>query len=179
MKVSFLLNTVFVVEGKNDRERLAKLGIPYVVITDGSNVSRETLNHLQALEKKHKIVILTDPDGPGHKISAKLLASLTNPELLSVAKADAISKKGVGIEYVSLEILRKLLAEYMQKTYVSASDINYIDLINLNLSGPHSKAKRTHIAETFKLINGSLKTIYPQLLLLDIKLESIIELLNE
>lgn len=179
MKKPNLLNTIFVVEGKNDRERLLKLGIPYVVITDGSNVSRETLRHLQTLEKKHRIVILTDPDGPGHNISAKLQGALNNPFVLCVAKVHATRKNEVGIEHIPLKVLQDLLSEYMQNTYVSSSNITYLDLIKLNLSGPESKAKRAKISAAFNLINGPLKMVYIQLLLLDINYESISELLNE
>lgn len=174
-----LLNMIFVVEGKNDRERLMKLGIPYVVITDGTKVSRETLKHLQILEKKHTIVVLTDPDRAGREISAKLEAALLSPILLNVPKTLVISKKDIGIEYIPLDALRDLLAPYMQNQYVSSSNITYSALLSLKLAGPQSKARRRIMTEAFNLIYGPLKTMYIQLLLLDINYERIEQLLHE
>lgn len=174
-----LLNTIFVVEGKNDAERLSQIGIPYVVITEGNKVSRETIEHLQQLEKKHTIVILTDPDGPGNKISEKLHEKLSSPVILSVPKRLARHKKAIGIEHLDLKALQALCAPYVNSVYETSSNITYVDLINLNLTGPNSRAKRMNIANTLKIPYGPLHKMYKAMLLLDIALATVIRISNE
>jgi len=174
-----LLNTIFVVEGKNDAERLSQIGIPYVVITEGNKVSRETIEHLQQLEKKHTIVILTDPDGPGNKISEKLQENLSSPVILSVPKALARHKKAIGIEHLDLKALQALCAPYVNSAYKTSSNITYLALINLNLTGPGSKVKRMKIAKALGIPYGPLRKMYKAMLLLDITLETVIRINNE
>lgn len=163
-----LIKSIFVVEGKNDREKLLKCGIPYVVITDGYNVSRETVEHLQVLEKKHTIVILTDPDGPGRKISERLQRVLSAPRILLVPKGAANGKKEVGIEYVSLALLQEITAPYTKEKSKTTSDLTYEDLLQYPLSGPGSKETKAKVITHYKLISASLKKLYVQLLLLDV-----------
>ncbi len=174
-----LLNTIFVVEGKNDAERLAQIGIPYVIITEGNKVSRETIEHLQQLEKKHTIVILTDPDGPGNKISEKLQGKLSSPAILSVPKGLARHKKDIGIEHLDIDTLKELCAPYVNSAYKTSSNITYVALINLNLTGPGSKTKRMKITKALGIPYGPLHKMYKAMLLLDITLETVIRINNE
>lgn len=174
-----LLNSVFVVEGKNDYEKLMKCGVPYAVITKGYNVSRETTQHLQSLEKGHTIVILTDPDTPGRKIAKRISESLSNPQVISVPKSLAIGKKEVGIERVPLKDLKEIIKPYTQNEFISHSNVAYLDLIGLGLSGAKSTARKEVIAAHFNLLVAPLKVMHKQILLLNISLEALKESLNE
>lgn len=173
-----LLNCVFVVEGKNDYEKLLKCGVPYAVITKGYNVSRETIKHLQTLEKNHTIILLTDPDGPGKKIADRISATLVSPQIISVQKSVATSKKEVGIERVPLKTLQEIIAPYTQNEFISYSNVTHLDLLALNLSGPQSKDRKKKLIAHFSLLTGPLKTIHKQILLMNIKLDELKECLD-
>ena len=174
-----LLNNIFVVEGKHDAERLTKIGVPYVVITDGTKVSRETSKHLQNLENYHKIIILTDPDKPGAYISLKLSKYLKNPVFIRIPKMHTIKNNSVGIENVPLPVLKESIANYLEESFETSSDITYIELIQLGLMGPGSKAKKLLLNETFHLLNFNLKNTHIQLQLLNISLAEVKEALHE
>lgn len=174
-----LLNTIFVVEGKNDSERFKKLGVPYIVRTDGTKVPRETINHLWALSLKHRIVALTDPDGPGRYISGLLEREILNITVLEIEKKFTTRKEKLGIENMPLPLLNAIITPYIGKEYISKSNVKFSDLVSLNLSGPGSKQRKLIIADKFNLLYGSLKNMYTQILLLDIKLIDLVEALNE
>lgn len=174
-----LINSIFVVEGKNDYEKVLKCGVPYAVITKGYNVSRETVNHLLALEKTHNIVILTDPDGPGRKTAERIKEKIISSHIISVPKSLATGKKEVGIERIPLQELKEIIAPYTGKEFISRSNVTYLDLISLELSGPNSKARKEAIAQRFSLLTGPLKIMHKQILLLNISREDLKDSLNE
>lgn len=174
-----LLNAIFVVEGKTDSERLHKLGVPYIVRTQGSIVSRGTINHLVELSNIHTIVALTDPDGPGQRINEKLKSYIPNLIVLSVDKESTIKKSKIGIAHLELSKLESLIKPYLSKKFTSSSDVLYRDLLRLELTGPHSRHKRELIIKKFNLLGTSLKTMYTQILLLNISLKALEETINE
>lgn len=174
-----LLNTIFVVEGKNDGERLHKIGVPYIVRTEGTKVPRETINHLRALSNKHQVVLLTDPDGPGKYISDLIIKEIPESMLLKIDKKNAIKGNTVGVENISLPNLKALIAPYLNYTYNTASSLQFSDLLALNLTGPNSKDNKIKLAHKFNLLNGSLKNMYIQMLLLDLNINDLAEALYE
>ena len=60
------MKNIIVVEGYHDE---AKIKAVYpnldVVVTNGSEISKETLNLIKKLSEDNEIVIFTDPDYPG------------------------------------------------------------------------------------------------------------------
>ena len=73
MKVKY--PNVIVVEGKMDKDLLQSFLDADIITTNGSEVSRETIEYIRALSKTRTIVVLTDPDAPG-KRTARLRDSL-------------------------------------------------------------------------------------------------------
>lgn len=58
----------YVVEGVTDEDKLKKAGCKYVIRTGGVFIQDDIINLIKMTSKVRKIVILTDPDGPGEKI---------------------------------------------------------------------------------------------------------------
>ena len=63
-----IINAIIVVEGKSDVQFLESFIDARFVITNGSDVPRETIEYLKELSKNNKIIVLTDPDSPGKRI---------------------------------------------------------------------------------------------------------------
>ena len=63
-----IVKPVIVVEGTSDVNKLSLLVDADYVVTNGSEVSRETLRYIKELSKTRQIIILTDPDYPGERI---------------------------------------------------------------------------------------------------------------
>ena len=59
---------VIVVEGQSDVNKLRLLIDADYVITNGSEISRETIEYIKTLSLTRRIIILTDPDYPGMRI---------------------------------------------------------------------------------------------------------------
>lgn len=179
MKRKTLLDCIFVVEGKSDGERLKKLNVPYLVRTEGLKVPRETIKHLQALAKIHTIVVLVDPDSPGEKIKEKLLEAVPALKVIKINKREAIKKGTVGVENVKLDTLQKYIAPYLIKEFTTTSDISYINLLDLGLSGRGSYDRKLKLVQKFNLLVAPLKNMYIQLQLLNINYNDIKEALSE
>ena len=62
------IEPLLVVEGATDVAFLQSFLDADFVITNGSEVSRETIDYLKAVKKSREIVVLTDPDFPGQRI---------------------------------------------------------------------------------------------------------------
>lgn len=174
-----LLNAIFVVEGKNDSDKLQKLGVSYVVTTEGTKVPRETINHLIALESKHKIIILTDPDKPGQKIAEKLVKHLMKPVNIKLTRTETAKKGTIGVENMTMVRLEEIIKPYLKEEYVSNSDVSYFDLVKLGLNGPDSQSKRVKLTKKQPLIYSTLKKMFVQILLLDLSLQDIKEALDD
>lgn len=174
-----LLNTIFVVEGHHDAEKLKKAGASYVVITEGTKVPRETMNHLKALEMNHTIAILTDPDKPGRYIEEKLMNFLSQPIMLRIPKKETVAKNRVGVENAKVTVLHDLIAPYLTSAFVTTSDITYQDLLLLGLMGEGSANKKEKLYSKLPLIQMPMKGILTQLHLLNISLKELKEIFHE
>jgi ribonuclease M5 len=59
---------LIVVEGKTDKDLIASFLDADVVTTNGSEVSRETIDFIKKAAELRTVVVLTDPDAPGKRI---------------------------------------------------------------------------------------------------------------
>ena len=78
------MNDVIVVEGLHDEIKIKSVyPDAFCVITNGSEISDETLRYIKKLSESHNIIIFTDPDSPGERIRNKVPESLRNSTLTS------------------------------------------------------------------------------------------------
>ena len=59
---------LIVVEGKTDKDLIDSFLDCDIITTNGSDVSRETINFIKEAATKRKVIVLTDPDAPGSRI---------------------------------------------------------------------------------------------------------------
>ena len=59
---------VIVVEGKSDVTFLQEFVDAIFVTTNGSEISKETIEYIKELKKNNRVIVLTDPDSPGNRI---------------------------------------------------------------------------------------------------------------
>ena len=99
---------IIVVEGTHDVDKVLK-AIPDAncVITNGSEISNDTINYLKELSKNNNIIVFTDPDSPGEKIRKTIDENISNCKHAFLRKKDCISNnhKKVGIEHASKEAI--------------------------------------------------------------------------
>lgn len=104
-----MIKQIIVVEGKNDTKRLKSFFDVETIETHGMGLGKQTVELIRAANEKRGVILFLDPDAPGEKIRKKLNEAI--PGLLNafVMKEDARTKKKVGIEHASKEVLQEAL----------------------------------------------------------------------
>jgi len=173
------IKEVIIVEGKNDTKKLKSFFDVETIETHGLGLKKETIELIKEINKKRGIILFLDPDTPGEKIRKRLNDEIPNLKNAFVLKEDARTKKKVGVEHASKEILEEALSNLI--TYTNNKDsISKEDFINLGLNGTdESSYKRDILSKEFHLGKCNAKTMFKRLNMLNIKKEDIEKVLNK
>lgn len=163
---------VIVVEGKNDKNKLQSIFKNIdIVITNGSEISNDTIKTIKELSKTNKIVLCLDPDFPGEKIRKKIIEEI--PECLNVyaekQKAISKNKKKVGIEHMSKEDILELF-EHIYEPKMDGT-ITFNELYSLGLM--NNKIKRTELCRKLNIGYCNSKQLLKRLNMLGFKIDEI------
>jgi ribonuclease M5 len=172
-----IINEVVVVEGYHD---LAKLKEVFqnidVVITNGSEISEDTLNELKILNQKRGLILFLDPDYQGERIRRLINEHVGETKHAFLKKIDCISKnkKKIGIEHASKQTIINAFINIKSTNNIKMSKLNNNDLLHMNLIGTKlAKQNRKILCEELGigLCNG--KTLLKKLNMFNISLEDI------
>jgi ribonuclease M5 len=177
------IDEVVVVEGYHD---LAKLKAIYedidVYITNGSEVSDNTLNELKILNESRGLILLLDPDFQGERIR-RIINDFVGPTKHAfLNKKDCINKNKtkVGIEHANCEKIRTALESFLTVKKDIKSMITMSDMYQLNLIGkPNSKHYRLVLGEGLGIGSNNGKTLLNKLNMFGIKIEQINSILRK
>lgn len=152
------IKEVVVVEGKYDKIKLSALIDGLIIETNGFQIykNREKLNLLRRLAKERGLLILTDSDAAGFQIRNYLAGAIDSrylkhayiPDIYGKEKRKekASSEGKLGVEGISLDILRKALAQahvlYEEKEDTTKVPITKVDLYEAGLVGKEDSAAR-------------------------------------
>lgn len=151
------LPIILVVEGAMDQAFLSQFLDCDIVTTNGSEVSRETLDFLKEASKNRRTVILTDPDSPGERIRARIAEEVPGCEHAFVRKARAVKGKKVGVAESSKEEVLLALSHIVPEQSQSGT-LTMTDLFELGLMGKdNSSSLRHQLEETFHLGHANAK----------------------
>ncbi len=145
------LPIVLVVEGPSDKAFLSNFLDCEFIMTNGSAISRETIDYIKEVAKTQKVVVLTDPDFPGRQIRAKIAAAIPEVGHAFVRKEVSIKHHKVGVaESTKEEVLAAL--ENVVPGYLNRGSITMADLYDLGLMGQEdSAAKRNVVSKAWHL----------------------------
>ncbi len=180
-----MYKSIIVCEGIHDESRIKEVfKDAFCITTNGSSVSKETLNMIKEYSKEYKIIIFTDPDHPGERIRHMILQVVPNASEAFLEKKKCISnnKKKVGIEHASHTDIKKALSKFLDKENPKGN-LKINDLIDLGLSGfPDSSFKREKISTYLNIGKPNSKTFLKRINALNIsknKLKELIGNINE
>ena len=160
------MKNIIVVEGYHDESKIKAVYPDLdVIVTNGSEISKETLNLIKSLSNDNEIVIFTDPDYPGERIRKKILEVAPNAKQLFLRKKDCISNnnKKVGIEHASKELIKEALDSILIVNK-NENHLNMNDLFDLGLIGSNNSAiLREKLADYLNLGKPNGKTILKRL----------------
>lgn len=173
---------VFVVEGRNDANRLKRIFPDVAVVTtNGSAINIEAVELLKELDATHDIILFLDPDHAGERIRRLLSKQVRNIYHAFLDKEVAYSKnrKKIGIEHASEKDILEALKDIKIVSHESKSDITHTFLYDMKLTGnKDSKSLREKLSKDLKIgyVNG--KTLYHRLRMFDICQKEVIEVLK-
>lgn len=170
------IKEVIVVEGVNDTKRLIEIFKDIdTIITNGSQISEETLKLIKKANDERGVIVFTDPDYPGERIRKIVSNYINSCKHAFIKKEDAISKnhKKVGIEHASKEVIIEALENVITIGNIK-SDVTYSDLFRLKLTGhPDSNKLRMYVSNNLKIGHTNGKTLLKRLNLFGINLDSL------
>lgn len=142
------IDAILVVEGTSDINYLSSFIDADFIKTNGSEISKETLNAIETLSKQHEIIILTDPDFPGKKIRNAVAERVPNAKHAFVRKEYSIKKHKVGVaECEKSEVLRALANVMDFASNRGLYEISLKTIAELNLFGENASHIRQKISE--------------------------------
>ena len=171
---------VIVVEGKSDEAFIKSFLDIDVVTTNGSEVSRETIDFIKALSKDKKIIVLTDPDSPGKRIRDVLDKEIPGLLHAYLPKERCIKKGKVGVAESDKETVLGAINNLIPaNSQDSKSDVTTSSLVDLGLVGRDDSSKRRKIIEEkFHLGHTNGKTILKRIKAMDIMYKDLEDALN-
>ncbi len=158
MKPSFPF--LIVVEGATDKAFLLSFLEAEIVITNGSEVSRETIEYIKETNRTRDVVVLTDPDSPGKRIRDVLDQNIPGLLHAFVPKEVSIKNHKVGVAESTQQAVLEALSHLTPSKTTKTGTLTMADFLDLGLmGGPTSSKKREIIAKKFHLGFGNAKTI--------------------
>lgn len=173
---------VIVVEGYHDQQKLKSI-YPEIecITTNGSEISKETLNLIYQLSFKHEVILFLDPDYPGKRIMKKIIDTGGKYKLAYINKEKAINKANtkVGVEHAKdkdiIESLENLLTIDYSNNLISSKLLRERNLINTW----NASINRMKVCRILNIPYGNGKTFLKYLNLLKVSIERIDEILYE
>jgi ribonuclease M5 len=158
------MKTIIIVEGKSDTNRLKSFYKDIQTFeTSGLGLDQKKIDYLKSIENDTKLIIFTDPDGPGEIIRARLADELKNVYHAYLPNDKALSKnmKKVGIEHANFQDIKIALDNlYVEKTnYENRYSIE--DLIDLGIY--NDKELRKEFCDFLHIAYGNNKKVLKQL----------------
>lgn len=177
-----MYNQIIVVEGKHDEQKIKSI-FPEVecIVTNGSEISSETLNLIYQTSLVREVVIFTDPDYPGKQITEKILATDGVFKIAFLEKSKAISKnkKKVGIEHATEKDIR----DSLDKVFSINKTRNQIivkDLLDRGLIiSEGSRNYREKLCKSLNIPVSNGKAFLKYINILGISIERIDEIIEE
>jgi len=176
---------VVVVEGKSDTQRLQQYYDVETFETSGLGLNDEMLTILTRLAKKQRIIVFTDPDGPGEQIRRKIMEHIPAALHVMVQKNAAISfnKKKVGVEHAEFSALEDAFAHIHD--LAGKDNVNFVpyvqsDMVTLGfIAHPDSKTRRDYVANVLHLGTVNAKQFLKRLNLFMIERDDLMQVLKE
>ena len=174
-----MIKEIIVVEGVNDTKRLRSFFDVETIETHGLGLSKDVIELIRELNEKRGVILLLDPDYPGEKIRNTLNEKIPGLKNAFVMKEDARTKKKVGVEHASKEILEEALNNLITYSEVKQS-ISEEEFYELGLKGnKDSDKKRQLVAKHFHTGKANGKTLYKRLNMLGVRYDDIVKVIND
>ena len=173
------IKETIVVEGKSDVIKLSNYIKANFIITNGTHLSKTTLELIRKAQATSGVIIFTDPDHPGTYIRNKINEAVSGCKNAFIIADDARDKHKVGVEHADQETIMKALATLV--TYEKHPErFDLEQLRNLGLIGSaKSNRLRRYVGAKLSIGHCNGKTFLKRLNMLDIDYDLVKELAQQ
>ena len=176
------IKEIIVVEGHHDESTLKQINPNWdIIVTNGSEISEETILELKVLQEKRGIIIFTDPDYPGERIRDLISKTVNGAKHAYIQKEKCISENGkkLGVEHAKKEDILASLENVITPINNQNNQLTYKDIFELGLSGfKDAKSNREKLSAITGIWLGNAKSMLKKLNMFGITKEEIIEYLR-
>ena len=174
------IKEIIIVEGKNDTNTLKQFVECDTIETQGTHLSKATLQLIKQVSETRGIIIFTDPDAPGEMIRTKINQFVPNAKNAFIMKEKARTTKKVGIEHASKEDIIESLKHVVTYKSDYEKTISMEDFIDLGLNGQvNSASLREAVGNVLFLGKCNAKQLLKRLNMLQINKEQLERILKE
>ena len=169
------IKQVIVVEGKTDTNHLKKLFDVETIETNGSAVSKSTLNLIKQVAKTRGVILFLDPDYTGNLIRKKIAQHLEQFDEAFIIK-DSWNTKKIGVNEASDEEIIDALNNVIKFENTNNETISYPEYDSLEL---HTYNDRYKLCKKLNIPYCNHKQLFKKLNMLKITYEELKEKMNE
>lgn len=175
------INAILIVEGKTDIDFLSSFLDASIYSVNGSAVEEKDYEFINEALKKHKVIVLTDPDFPGLQIRNKINEHCKGVYNAYVRKEVSIKGSKVGVaESTKEEVLNALKEAIKFNDNNESGSITTADLYELKLLGDeNSSYLRKEVSEKLHLGFNNSKSFLKKINLLNISKEELKEVIKD
>ena len=171
---------LIVVEGATDKAFLLSFLDAEIVITNGSEVSRGTIEYVKEAIKTRDVVVLTDPDSPGKKIRDTLDQNVPGLLHAFVPKEVSIKHHKVGVAESTKDAVLEALDHLTPSKTTKKGNLTMSDFLDLGLmGGPQAAEKRNLLSKKYHLGFGNAKTLLQRANAVGLSKEELEEAIHE
>lgn len=173
------IKELIVVEGKTDLIFLKSFLDADIVITNGSEIAKETLDYIKEANNRQGVIILTDPDYPGLRIRNLITEYIGDCKHAYIEKSKAIKGKKVGIAETKKEDILEALKNVVTYKKDNKKTISESDLYDMGLLGrDNSKKLREKVCNHYHLGWCNAKTFLKRINMFGLTKEQIKEVIK-
>lgn len=171
---------LIIVEGATDKAFLLSFLDAEIITTNGSEVSRGTIEYAKEAIKTRDVVVLSDPDSPGKRIRDVLDQNIPGLLHAFVPKEVSIRHHKVGVAESTVEAVLEALDNIHPGKTTKIGNLTMTDFLELGLmGGQESSQKRDLVSKRFHLGFGNAKTLLQRANALGLTKKQIEEALHE
>ncbi|RYL89817.1 ribonuclease M5 [Sporolactobacillus sp. Y61] len=160
------IKEIIVVEGKSDTTAINRAVHADTIETNGSRVSRRTIETIRNAQKRRGVIVMTDPDYPGERIRKIISQEVPGCKHAFITRKEGKGAEGesLGIEHASPEAIRSALAEVHSVIEEPEEQISMDQLRAYGLlGGSDSRRLRERLGEQLKMGYTNGKQLYKRL----------------
>ncbi|RYM04900.1 ribonuclease M5 [Sporolactobacillus sp. THM7-7] len=162
-----MVKEIIVVEGKSDTEAICRaLGVADTIETNGSRLSKRTIEAIRRAQSRRGVIIFTDPDYPGERVRKIISREVPGCKHAFITRREGqgAENESLGIEHASSAAIRRALSKVYTQAEAPEELISRRRLREYGLlGGPGSQDLRRRLGDTLKIGYANGKQLYKRL----------------